>query len=162
MADHIHIASILRRLHLRIRADIHRAILEAGFDDISPAHMYVFQIPGPEGAQPSDLARTTNTTKQAMNHLLGVLEANGYLQRRADPTNGRSKIVHLTSKGRKVMEVMARASLDIEAAWTRTLGDDAVDDLRTRLIEVEAGYVDSTPAPTPDNPPSNGVGDPNR
>jgi DNA-binding MarR family transcriptional regulator len=160
MVDRPHIASLLRRLHLRIRADIHRAIVEAGFDDLTPAHAYVFQIPGPDGARPSDLARRTNTTKQVMNHLLGALEANGYLQRRADPTDGRSRIVHLTSKGRDVMQVMARASLDIEAAWASTLGSDAVEDLRSRLIEADARYVDSGAAPLPDKAPSSEAGAP--
>jgi DNA-binding MarR family transcriptional regulator len=161
MADHPHVASLLRRLHQRIRADIYRTVVEAGFGDLTSAHLYVFQIPGPEGARPSELARATNTTKQAMNHLLGALEANGYLQRRADPTDGRSKVVHLTPKGRKLMEVMARASLDIEAAWTATLGSDAVEDLRSRLIEAEARYDDFGVALLPDNAPSSEIGEPN-
>ena len=38
-------------------------------------------------------------TRQAMNYLLGELERLGYLLRRDDPENRRSKRVHLTERG---------------------------------------------------------------
>ena len=140
------LSTLLRRLHLRIRADIHQAILEAGFDDLTPAHVYVFQLPGPDGLRPSELARSTNTTKQAMNHLLGRLEANGYLTRRRDSSDGRSKVLHVTTKGRQVMKIMSEVSLDIERYWADALGSHAVETLRRGLQQADSLHQDGASA----------------
>src|SRR6478672_3733769 len=66
---------------------------ERGFDDLDAAHLNVFQYPGPQGARPSDLAARLRMTKQALNYLLGELERRGYLERRADADDLRSKRV---------------------------------------------------------------------
>src|SRR6476469_10488810 len=72
---------------------------ERGFDDLDAAHLNVFQYPGPQGARPSDLAAKLRISKQALNYLLGELERLGYLERRADPDDRRSKRVALTARG---------------------------------------------------------------
>src|ERR1051325_1851059 len=72
---------------------------EHGFDDLDAAHLNVFQYPGPQGARPSDLAVQLRISKQALNYLLGELERGGYLERRADPDDLRSKRIVLTSRG---------------------------------------------------------------
>src|SRR5262245_35960916 len=68
---------------------------ERGFDDLVPAHLNVFQYPGPQGASPSELAARLRMSKQAVNYLLGELERLGYLERRPDPDDLRAKHVAL-------------------------------------------------------------------
>src|SRR6476469_2467441 len=72
---------------------------ERGFDDLDAAHLQVFQYPGPQGTRPTDLAARRRITKQALNYLLGELERLGYLERRADPEDQRSKRVVLSGRG---------------------------------------------------------------
>src|SRR5580692_10453760 len=76
---------------------VHRRILKeaqtAGFEDFVPAHLAVLRYPGPDGRRPSELAAESGLTKQAMNYLLGQLEDLGYLVRRDDPDDQRSKRV---------------------------------------------------------------------
>jgi DNA-binding MarR family transcriptional regulator len=76
-----HIATLIRRVHLAIRQEGAEQLRAAGFTDLTMAHIYVFQTPGPDGVRPSELAARTNMTKQAMNHLLVTLESGGYLER---------------------------------------------------------------------------------
>src|ERR1044072_5015892 len=81
-------------------------LAEHGFDDLVLAHLAVLRYPGPDGKRPSDLAAEANMSKQAMNYLLGQLEALGYLERRADPEDLRSKRVYLTERGDATRKVI--------------------------------------------------------
>src|SRR5262245_32230399 len=64
---------------------------EHGFTDLEAAHLNVFQYPGPQGARPTELAARLRMSKQALHYLLGQLERRGYLERRPDPDDHRSK-----------------------------------------------------------------------
>ena len=72
---------------------------EHGFDDLAPAHLIVLQYPGPDGMRPSDLAVRLGMSKQALNYLLGELERFGYIERRPDPDDMRSKRIAMTRRG---------------------------------------------------------------
>src|SRR5512133_1469644 len=72
---------------------------EHGFTDFDAAFLNVFQYPGPQGARPTELAARLGVSKQALNYLLGELERLGYLERRPDPDDQRSKRIALTPRG---------------------------------------------------------------
>lgn len=109
---------------------------ERGFDDLDPAHLTVFQYPGPQGARPSDLAARLRMSKQALNYLLGQLEHLGYLERRPDPDDARSKRVTLTRRGASAVGVIREAVADIERTWARRLGSKRFAELRDALLEL--------------------------
>jgi len=109
---------------------------ERGFDDLDAAHLNVFQYPGPQGARPTELAGRLRITKQALNYLLRELERLGYLERRPDPDDQRSKRVALTPRGTSAIEVIREAVGEVEAAWTKQLGQKRFDELRTLLLEL--------------------------
>ena len=90
-------------VHLRILREAH----EAGFTDLVPAHLAVLRYPGPDGRRPSELAAEVGMTKQAMNYLLGQLEQLGYIERRDDPDDSRSKRVHVTRRGAELRSAHA-------------------------------------------------------
>src|SRR3954447_23141542 len=80
-----------------------------GFADFDAAYLNVFQYPGPQGARPSDLAVRLRISKQALNHLLGQLEKLGYLERRPDPDDLRSKRIILSKRGKAAVAVIRDA-----------------------------------------------------
>jgi DNA-binding MarR family transcriptional regulator len=110
----------------------------AGHDRLSPAHMYIFQSPGPDGAGPSELARRTNMTKQALNHLLAGLERDGYLRRVPATGDRRGTVIRVTPRGREVERLMNASSLRLEQEWARLLDEPTVEQLRALLVEIEA------------------------
>ena len=114
------------------------ALHERGFDDLEAAHLNVFQYPGPESARPSELAARLRISKQALNYLLGELERLGYLERRPDPDDLRSKRVTLTSRGTAVIGVIREAVEKLEADWARQLGPERFAELRDLLHELNA------------------------
>jgi len=109
---------------------------ERGFDDLDGAHLTVFQYPGPDGARPSELAARLHISKQALNYLLGQLERLGYLERRPDPDDHRSKRVALTERGIATVEVMREAVAEMEATWSKQLGAKRFTELRKLLVEL--------------------------
>src|SRR5512134_3254258 len=108
---------------------------ERGFDDLDAAHLNVFQYPGPQGARPSELAARLRISKQALNYLLGELERLGYLERRPDPDDLRSKRVALTTRGTSAIGVVREAVGELETIWGQRLGPGRFGQLRDLLLE---------------------------
>lgn len=107
-----------------------------GFGDLNAAHLSVLRWPGPDGRRPSDLARETRMSRQAVNYLLGELERLGYLVRRDDPADRRSKRVHLTDRGRAVARSIRSTVRAVEREWEQELGADRLDLLRELLRDL--------------------------
>ena len=109
-----------------------------GFDDLDAAHLAVFHYPGPQGARPSELAAQLRISKQALNYLLGELERLGYLERRPDPADLRSKRIALTRRGERVVKVIRETVTELEREWEAQLGPRRFAQLRTLLEELNA------------------------
>jgi DNA-binding MarR family transcriptional regulator len=109
---------------------------ESGFEDFDAAYLTVFQYPGPQGTRPSELAARLRISKQALNYLLGELERLGYLERRADPDDLRSKRIALTPRGIAAVGVIREAVGEVESAWVEQLGAERFDGLRNVLLEL--------------------------
>jgi DNA-binding MarR family transcriptional regulator len=109
---------------------------ERGFDDFDAAYLNVFHYPGPHGARPTELADRLRMSKQALNYLLGELGRLGYLERRPDPDDLRSKRIGLTPRGVSAVRVMRDAVAEMESAWAQELGPKRFAQLRSLLLEL--------------------------
>src|SRR5881392_2464418 len=110
------IGELLRTPSEAVQTHMLEELHEHGFDDLDAAHLNVFQYPGPQGARPSDLAARLRISKQALNYLLRELERLGYLERRPDPEDGRSKRVALTARGIAAIGVIRESVGEMETA----------------------------------------------
>ena len=131
------VAALLRRPAVVVRHEVLRRLRDAGFDDVLPAHLGVFQYPGPEGLRPGVLAARTQASKQAMNHLLHQLEAAGYLVREAHTQDRRTRVVRLTARGWAAMDVIKGAVVELECAWAERLGRETYAQLQRALYALE-------------------------
>ena len=107
-----------------------------GYDDLEPAHLTVLQYPGPQGSRPSELAARVGMSKQAVNYLLGELERLGYLERRPDPDDLRSRRIVLTDRGSSALLAIRDAVADVEREWARALGKARFEQLRELLVDL--------------------------
>lgn len=130
------IGALLRMPWEAVQRRMLERLHESGFDDLDAAHLNVFQYPGPQGTRPSELAARLRVTKQALNYLLGELERLGYLTRRPDPDDQRSKRVALTPRGVEAVGVIREAVGEIEATWAAQIGTKRFEDLRGLLVEI--------------------------
>jgi DNA-binding MarR family transcriptional regulator len=129
---------LLRRPAVYVRHQLLDALRRAGFEDILPAHLGVFQHPGPDGRRPGVLALRTQASKQAMNHLLHQLEGHGYLMREPHPTDRRTRVVRLTERGWAALEVIRRSGESVETEWAAALGSVSYAHLARALAEISA------------------------
>jgi DNA-binding MarR family transcriptional regulator len=118
------------------RSHIVEQLHAAGFVDVLPAHLAVFQHPGPHGRSPGDLARAANVSKQAVNNLLAQLERAGYLERLVNPDNRRERTIALTSRGHAVVKTIRGAVRQIERRWRAALGTREYERLRLLLEQL--------------------------
>jgi len=126
---------------LRVPSEaIHRRIIDglnaAGFQGLSLPHMALFRFPGPDGIRPSVLAERAGMSKQAMNRLLGSLEALGYLTRSDAVAGGRPRIVRFTKRGHAAYAQILEVLREIEREWRAELGAKDFAQLKELLFRV--------------------------
>ncbi len=105
----------------------------AGYTELGRVHLSVLRQVDFGGTRVTELADRVGVTKQAMSQFLSECEHLGYLERRADPTDGRAKLVYFTAKGRKFMASVKHVLLSNEKEIVATLGAAEVEQLREGL-----------------------------
>jgi DNA-binding MarR family transcriptional regulator len=106
---------------------------------IRPAHLQVFGTIKASGTRLTELASSAGLSLSAMAELVDGLEHLGYLERRADPSDGRAKLVCLTEQGWEAVREGRRLIAAIERDWAKALGDDTFEALcleLQRLLDV--------------------------
>jgi DNA-binding MarR family transcriptional regulator len=117
---------------------VHRRLQTAGYTDLRPTHFAVFQQMRPEGRHITELADLAQMTRQSMGALVDYLEERGYVERVADPRDGRAWLVQLTAKGQATERVARAALADLEAEWARILGEERFTSLYSALRDLVA------------------------
>lgn len=84
----------------------------------------------------SDLAHATSIEQSALSHMLARMEADGIVTRRKLPGKGRSVIVRLRPKGRRLAEKYAPLFADLETASLDALGPEERSRFKTALAAV--------------------------
>lgn len=111
------------------------AVVAAGHA-ITLTQARLFQRVDPDGSRLTTLAAAAQTTKQAAKFLVDQLEAGGFVERVADPADGRARLVRITPRGYEVVAVATVVQLEIEQEWTRHLGPTTTEDLRRALLRL--------------------------
>src|ERR1700722_4132825 len=127
-----YVGALLRQCLDHVRARIEADLRSAGVTDLQPAHLAVFSFPLPDGVRPSDLARRIRMSRQATNHIIGQLEAMGYLERRAE-RKGERRRIYLTPRTWGMVKVVHATLLEIQAEWAAEIGPDRFGDFMTTL-----------------------------
>jgi hypothetical protein len=113
------VAALLRRPAVFVRHEVMTSLGDAGFHDVLPAHLGVFQHPGPDGQRPQELASRTLASKH----------------------DQRLRVVPLTGRGRAAHAVIQETAVRLEVEWRRALGDDAYT-LLSRALEQLHGLLE--------------------
>lgn len=124
---------LLRLLHREYTVGIEAALAEAGFGDIRSGDAKVFPFVPPEGITVRDLALRAGVRKQTMAQSVDQLERAGYLERRPNPRDARSRLIVLTERGRAVQPTAAGAGDRIERHWAELTSPEDFEALHTLL-----------------------------
>ena len=108
--------------------------LKAHGHDMPLNQARVFARIGPQGSRLVDLARAAQVSKQTIGTIVDQLQQAGYVERRPDPIDGRSRLVVITDRGQQLLELTAPVVQRIEAAWEAHLGKHRARQLREALM----------------------------
>jgi DNA-binding MarR family transcriptional regulator len=134
----------LQRRTARLMIDELTERMHASGYSWAPARHYpVFENIDAAGTRLTVLASRAGITHQAMAQLVYELEEHNVVERVADPSDGRAKLVRLTDEGRERVDVALRHIAAIEDMWTQLwrrsgLADDPRAALERALHDVES------------------------
>jgi DNA-binding MarR family transcriptional regulator len=128
------IGLLLRLVYQHYAQDIDAALRAAGFDDLRPAAANVFPFVPPEGITVSRLAALARVRKQSMAQAVDQLERTGYVERRPNARDHRSRLVFLTQRGRSVTPVTHAAAERVEQRWAQLTSPAEFEALRASLL----------------------------
>jgi DNA-binding MarR family transcriptional regulator len=127
---------LLRLVYQHYSQEIETALRGAGFDDIRPGAANVFPFVPPEGITVSRLAELSGVRKQTMAQAVDQLERTGYVERRPNPRDRRSRLVFLAERGGSVPPVTHAAAARVEERWAELTSADEVEALRASLLRL--------------------------
>ncbi|WP_245633051.1 MarR family winged helix-turn-helix transcriptional regulator [Luteipulveratus mongoliensis] len=130
--------------HRAMETRVMEGLADAGFDDVTLAQSRVFQRIAPAGSRITDLAEQARVTKQTAVFLVNQLERVGYVERVADPTDARARLVRVAGRGQAAVAAARRLERQVEEEWTQHLGARDVATLTrilARLREVTDPYA---------------------
>jgi DNA-binding MarR family transcriptional regulator len=130
------IGLLLRLLYQQYAQDIEAALSDAGFGDLRPAHANVFPFVPPEGISVSELAQLARVRKQTMAQAVDQLEQLGYVERRPNPGDRRSRLVFLTARGESVKPITHATAAGVEKRWADLTSAADLEALRASLLRL--------------------------
>ncbi len=130
-------ASLLMFIASRSAANrIFEALQERGFDDATIAQSRLMMGIDPDGTRLSVLAERAQIAKQTATALVDKLERAGYVERVADPTDGRARLVRMTARAKSVIPYARAEEERIEEEWRTHLGAERMQQLREALTDL--------------------------
>lgn len=122
-SDRLAVGQLLVRLLREFRADLAAPQAEAGYGDVRDPHYQIFGNIRTGGIRLTELAGRAQLSLAAASELVNDLVDSGYLTRRADPADGRAKLIDLTPRGVGLMADAGDRVADIERRWARLVGE---------------------------------------
>jgi DNA-binding MarR family transcriptional regulator len=100
-----------------------------------------------QGVSVNGLAERLDIERTAMGKMIGFLERDGFVQVEPSPTDGRTRVVELTSEGMALFERAAPLWLEAQQRFTELNGEANVRALRRSLSTMK---VESTAPSSPE------------
>ena len=132
----------LNRLARGGQGDADRAE-RAGVSIPGAAQRVLYQLVERDDARLTDLARRTRTDPGILSRQLDLLEETGLVERRADPNDGRARVLRVTAQGRRVSARLRRAQ---DETFATLLSGWSAEELSTAAAAMERLARDLKPA----------------
>lgn len=145
--DRLAVGQLLVQLLHRFRTELFlEPDRETHFPDLRFPHLQIWGNVGIDGIRLTELADRANLSLAACCELVNDLQALGYLERRADPTDGRAKLIVPTRRGRQLLEEAGLAVARLEHRWRSHCEPGAFDSACYTLDQLLRSLGDADPA----------------
>ena len=112
------------RLLRQFRAELFQNAAGQGYPDLREPHLHIFGNLGVDGIRLTDLAARAQLSLATTSELVTDLQELGYLERRADGTDKRAKLIFPTSRGRQALDDAGDRVAQIEQHWSQIVGPE--------------------------------------
>jgi DNA-binding MarR family transcriptional regulator len=119
-----------------IREHLFACLAEYGHEHLRPCHRALLGYLDDSGVRATELARVLGQPKQYVGRLIDELESLGYVERRPDRRDRRSKLVVPTGRGRDVKRQADRILAEIEGRHAARIGPERYATFRELLREL--------------------------
>lgn len=133
--EDIVLPALLRHARNTYGIAMHRALAEAGYDDVPKNGLYIIGglALGAGDVPLGQLVRELRVSKQAAGQLVDTLVLRGYLHRAEDANDRRKLTVTLTERGQAAAAVQAKAREKIDKKLLTRVGEENVKRARKTL-----------------------------
>jgi DNA-binding MarR family transcriptional regulator len=116
---------------------LYHHFVAAGYPDVRPSYGSIL-VPlfEEDGLRMGELAARARLSKQTMTTMVRLLERDGLVERRDDPSDGRAALVFLTERARGFRPVVEAALVELDRLVVRRLSARGRADLREALRAV--------------------------
>jgi DNA-binding MarR family transcriptional regulator len=106
----------------------------AGFPDVRPSYgSILLPLFEEDGLRMGELAARARLSKQTMTTMVRLLERDGLVTRRADPSDGRASVVFLTERAHSFRPVAAATLAELDRLVVGTLSTPVRDEVQAAL-----------------------------
>ncbi|HEX7993035.1 MAG TPA: MarR family transcriptional regulator [Streptosporangiaceae bacterium] len=135
-ADRLAIGQLLVRLLRQFRAELFEPAAGHGYPDLREPHLHIFGNVGVDGIRLTDLAGRAQLSLATVSELVSNLQDLGYVERRADGTDKRAKLIFPTRRGRQALDDAGDRVAQIEERWSQIVGSERFADTCRTLQEL--------------------------
>jgi DNA-binding MarR family transcriptional regulator len=126
------LGALLRLCHAEVQAALDDGFARAHYPRLHGAATQPLWD-APDGLRLTQLAHIAGVSKQAMAEMVEAMVEAGYIERVADPTDGRARRLRLTKLGRDAGLLARKLVREVEARWETRVGKRRVAALRETL-----------------------------
>jgi DNA-binding MarR family transcriptional regulator len=113
---------------------LYERFVTAGFPDVHPSYgSILLPLFEEDGLRMGELAARARLSKQTMTTMVRLLERDGLLERRADPSDGRASLVFLTERARSFRPVAEATLAELDRLVVGTLTARGRDEVQAAL-----------------------------
>jgi DNA-binding MarR family transcriptional regulator len=134
--DRLHIGQLLTQLTRLFQTDLYSRLAAAGLEGARAPHTHVTAYIKADGSRLTELAASARMTLPAMSELVDDLERLGVVERRPDPTDGRAKLICLTTAGWEAMRTAREIIGDIESDYAELVGAGRFEEMAATLDDL--------------------------
>ncbi len=126
--DRLAIGQLLVRLLRQFRTEVFEPAAGHGYPDLREPHLHIFGNLGVDGVRLTELAARAQLSLATASELVSDLQKLGYLERRADGTDKRAKLIFPTPRGRQALDDAGDRVAQIEEHWSQIVGPERFAD----------------------------------
>src|SRR4051794_10862566 len=131
-----HVGRLLLQAHRAFSAGAVDKLRARGYAGLGLAHIALLPHLDEDGTRVTVLAERAGMTKQGMGQLVSDLERQGFLERMADPDDGRAQLVRFTPAGDELLSDAVAVTRELEAEYAAILGEARLIALRESLRDL--------------------------